>query len=263
MGKAERIVMDKSNLYDAKFYETYNACVLKSASIVVPLVTELVNPHSVVDVGCGVGTWLGQFREHGVGRVLGMDGDYVDPSSLMIPSDCFRALDLNRPGGIDEKAGEKFDLAMSLEVGEHLQKTSAEHLVGFLCRLAPVVLFSAAMPMQGGTHHVNEQWPDYWAALFARHNYMKIDAVRKFIWKNSEVEWWYRQNIFLFVSEDSIDSYPELAKFRAEADDLVLVHRNILDKHVWLPEVLKRLPARILDTTMRKISGAYSRLSHE
>jgi hypothetical protein len=77
------------------------------------------------------------------------------------------------------------------------------------------------------------------------------------------VEWWYRQNIFLFVSEDSIDSYPELAKFRAEADDLVLVHRNILDKHVWLPEVLKLLPARILGTTMRKISGAYSRLSHE
>lgn len=253
--------MDNEQPYNPKFFGTYNECVSRSSKIVVPLVTELVRPHSVVDVGCGVGTWLGQFQEHGADRVLGMDGDYVDPSSLMIPRDCFRAVDLNRPGGIDEMMDERFDLAMCLEVAEHLQRTSAEHLVAFLCRLAPVVLFSAAMPMQGGTQHVNEQWPDYWAALFRRYNYEKIDAIRQFIWKNSEVEWWYRQNIYLFVRENSIGSYPELVKFRAEADDLVLVHRNILDKHVWLPEVLKRLPARILGAAIRKISGTYSRVS--
>jgi hypothetical protein len=251
------------NAYNSAFFQAQREGSLRSARIVVPLVTELVRPHSVVDVGCGVGTWLSQFKNHGTGRILGVDGDYVDLSSLLIPRDCFRTIDLNRPDGIDERTDEKFDLAVCLEVGEHLPWTSAEQLVGFLCRLAPVILFSAAMPMQGGTQHVNEQWPDYWAALFARHEYGRVDAVRKFIWKNSDVEWWYRQNIFLFVREDSIESYPELAKSRAEPDDLVLVHRSILDKHVRLPEVLKRLPARILGSAIRKISGAYSRPSHD
>jgi SAM-dependent methyltransferase len=252
--------MDKTT-YNSAFFEAQSRGSLRSARIVVPLVAQLVRPHSVVDVGCGVGTWLSEFKDHGVCRILGMDGDYVDPSSLMISRECFRTVDLNRPGGMDEKVDEKFDLAVCLEVAEHLPRTSAEHLVGFLCRLAPVILFSAAMPMQGGTHHVNEQWPDYWAALFRRYHYGRIDAVRKFIWKNSDVEWWYRQNIFLFVHEGSISAYPSLVKFRAEADDLVLVHRNILDKHVWLPELLKRLPARILDATIRRISGACSRVS--
>src|SRR5579862_5516204 len=117
--------------YNSTFFEAQCGGSLRSARIVVPLVTELVRPHSVVDVGCGVGTWLGQFQVHGADRILGLDGDYVDPSSLMIPRDCFRAADLNRLGGMVEKMNEKFDLAVSLEVAEHLQKTSAEQLVGF------------------------------------------------------------------------------------------------------------------------------------
>jgi SAM-dependent methyltransferase len=243
--------------YNSEFFERQFEGSLRSARVVVPLVTELVRPDSVVDVGCGLGTWLLQFKDHGANRILGMDGDYVDSSSLLIPRDCFRAIDLNQPVGIDEK----FDLAVCLEVAEHLRKTSAERLIDFLCRLAPVILFSAAMPMQGGTNHINEQWPDYWAALFARNGYSRIDAVRKQIWKNSAVEWWYRQNIFLFAQEDSIGSYPGLVESRAEPDDLVLVHRDILEQHVWLPAVLKRLPARIVGTAIRRIWGTSSRVS--
>lgn len=242
--------MNKDQPYNSKFFEMHNECVSRSARIVVPLVTELVRPRSVVDVGCGVGTWLSEFKDHGADRILGVDGDYVDPSSLLIPRDCFRAVDLNHPASIEET----FGLAVCLEVAEHLPKASAGRLIGFLCELAPVILFSAAVPMQGGTHHVNEQWPEYWAKLFARYNYRRVDAVRKFIWKDSEVEWWYRQNIFLFVHEDSIGSYPGFAECRAEADDLVLVHRDILTRHVWLPDVLKRLPGRLLDAAIKRIS---------
>jgi SAM-dependent methyltransferase len=241
--------MDKQH-YNSKFFEAQSQGSLRSAKVVVPLVTKLVSPRSVVDVGCGVGTWLSEFRDHGAARILGMDGDYVDPSSLLIPRGCFRAVDLNHPASI----AETFDLAVCLEVAEHLPKASAERLTRFLCGLAPVILFSAAMPLQGGTHHVNEQWPEYWAALFARYDYGRIDAIRKWIWKDSEVEWWYRQNIFLFVREDCVGSCPGLAECRTEADDLVLVHRDILSQHVWLPEVLKRLPARLLDAAIKRIA---------
>jgi SAM-dependent methyltransferase len=251
------MVMARDYSYSRQFFEARSAGSLKSASVVVPLVTELVRPRSVVDVGCGVGTWLWQFKNHGADRILGMDGDYIDPSSLLIPSDCFRAVDLNHPVASEET----FDLAVCLEVAEHLPKAGAERLIGFLCERAPVVLFSAAVPMQGGTHHVNEQWPEYWEALFARHGYERIDAIRKFIWKNSEVEWWYRQNTFLFVRRDCTGSYACLAECRADANDLVLVHKGVFEKHVWLPEVLKRLPARIMASAIRRVSRTSSRVS--
>jgi SAM-dependent methyltransferase len=243
--------MDEGRAYNSTFFETQREASLRSAKIVVPLVSELVQPRAVVDVGCGVGTWLSLFKDYGADRILGIDGAYVDSSSLLIPGDCFRAVDLNRPVALDEK----FDLAVCLEVAEHISKTSAEGLIRFLVNLAPVILFSAAVPMQGGTHHINEQWPAYWAALFRRFGYTRIDAVRKLIWKNPQVAWWYRQNVFLFVREDSISSYAGLNEARSETDDLVLVHREILERYLWLPEIIKRLPARIWEAVIRRICG--------
>ncbi len=249
--------MDESQTYDSGFFETQKVGSLQSAEVVVPIVTQLVRPKAVVDVGCGCGTWLSVFKHEGADRILGIDGDYVDASSLLIPSDCFRAVDLSHPITLDEK----FDLAVCLEVAEHLPNACAQPLIGFLCNLAPVVLFSAALPTQDGTHHVNEQWPEYWSALFGRHGYVRIDAVRKLIWKDRRVDWWYRQNIFLYVREDSIASYSGLTEAISETDDLVLIHRKIFENHVWLPEVIKRLPARILEAFMRRIRWTNGRTS--
>jgi SAM-dependent methyltransferase len=124
---------------------------------VVPTVLRLVQPEPVVDVGCGDGAWLSVFRELGVNHRFGLDGDYVDRRLLQIPQDQFSATDLSLPFRLPCT----FDLAVSLEVAEHLPPQSAEDFVDSLTRLAPVVLFSAAIPLQGGTHHLNEQWPDY------------------------------------------------------------------------------------------------------
>ena len=243
--------MDGGESYNASFFDTQKEGALKSAEIVVPLVAELVRPCAVVDVGCGLGAWLAPFKDYGVTRILGIDGDYVDTSSLLIPRDCFRPLDLNRPVAV----GEKFDLAVCLEVAEHLPETSAQPLIRFLCDLAPVILFSAAVPGQTGTNHINEQWPEYWKTLFARHGYVRIDAIRKLIWKNREVDWWYRQNTFFYVHQDAVAFYPDLARTFEEADDLVLIHRGIIEKYVWLPEVIKRLPSRVLEAATGRFPG--------
>jgi hypothetical protein len=61
-----------------------------------------------------------------------------------------------------------FDLAICLEVAEHLPPEAAEGFIDSLTRLAPVVLFSAAITFQVGNQHLNGQWPDYWATLFRR-----------------------------------------------------------------------------------------------
>jgi len=208
--------------YSNNFYKDIHADALSSAEEIVPFVLKLTGAKSVVDVGCGQGAWLSIFKKHGTTRILGLDGAHVSASSLLIDPDEFRAVDLSRTS---ESAG-KFDLVVSLEVGEHIPSASAQAYVTFLTSLAPIVFFSAAIPFQDGTHHVNEQWPDYWAALFAERGYMPVDAVRPAFWNNEEVAPWYRQNMLIYVKRDNLVSYPALLEKSRAVDDrpLSVVH---------------------------------------
>jgi SAM-dependent methyltransferase len=231
--------MAPKTTYDLSYYRSEALDPgLRSPKIVVPIVISLVHPKSVVDVGCGVGHWLSEFRKLGVDRVLGLDGSYIDPEWLVIPKDLFRAADLSKPLQLREK----FDLAISLEVAEHLPEASAATFVESLVNLAPVVLFSCAIPKQGGTQHVNEQWPEYWRLLFQKHGYCMLDLIRKVIWKNPEVKFWYRQNTFLFVTESLVATNPLFRDSTQEADDLLLVRASILREMLGLRSMLKTLP---------------------
>src|SRR5204862_2903390 len=90
----------------------------------------------------------------------------------------------------------------------------------------PVVLFSAAIPFQGGVGHVNEQWPEYWVEHFARHGYTVIDGVRKAVWQHPDVEWYYAQNLLMFARRDFLERWPALRaeSERTVASQLALVH---------------------------------------
>jgi SAM-dependent methyltransferase len=197
--------------YDAKFFAEQADGSLRSARLVVPIVMEMFRPKSVIDVGCGLGTWLKAFAENGVEDYLGLDGEYVDPARLVIDSCRFRATDLSNPRPV----GRTYDLAVCLEVGEHLPPSVAPALVRVLAAAAPLVLFSAAVPGQVGTHHVNEQWPSYWKSLFERFGHRRLDPIRPRVWRDTRVEIWYRQNIFLYASAAAIDASPAL---RAEEE---------------------------------------------
>ncbi|MBA2678174.1 MAG: methyltransferase domain-containing protein [Ktedonobacteraceae bacterium] len=208
--------------YTGKFFETIRAGARSSANEVVPIILQLVQPKSVVDIGCGDGTWLSVFRDQGVLDIVGLDGDYVNPELLQIAPDQFRPTDLSSPFELCRT----FDLAVSLEVAEHLPPQSAEGFVHSLTELAPVSLFSAAIPLQGGTQHLNEQWPDYWSRLFKIHNYLTIDCVRGRIWGNEQVEWFYAQNMLLFVHEDRLRGDAALCRHhdQTKLQQLALVH---------------------------------------
>src|SRR5436309_14636146 len=140
--------------YTKEFCKSHTAGSRQSAEAIVPLVFALLKPQSVIDVGCGLGTWLSVFEEFGVKDVFGIDGDHVDRSMLQISNERFTAFDLKKPIQIDRR----FDLVVSLEVAEHLPKDCAKTFVHSLTRLGPVILFSAAIPFQGGRAHLNEQW---------------------------------------------------------------------------------------------------------
>jgi SAM-dependent methyltransferase len=171
----------------------------KAPSQVLPLVFEILKPKSILDIGCGIGTWLKVAKDHGVSDVLGIDGDYVDKSQLKIDTAEFVEKDLEKPFDL----GRKFDLAICLEVAEHLKESSAANFVASLTKHADVILFSAALPGQGGQRHINEQWPDYWSNLFSKSGFSMTDPIRGRIWNNEAVDWWYRQNIFLVIRDGS------------------------------------------------------------
>jgi SAM-dependent methyltransferase len=228
--------------YDQNFYSKESDACRRSARVIVPLVLDLLAPRRVVDVGCGVGTWLAVFGEHGVSDLLGIDGDYVDRSMLEIPQARFQAADLNRP--IPPR--DRFDLVVSLEVAEHLPPGSADQFVDTLAELGPAVLFSAAIPFQGGVHHVNEQWPEYWAERFERRGFVTIDCVRPKVWQDPDVLWYYAQNTLLYVRSEFMESRPRLRHAReiTARSQLALVHPR---KHLESVESMRRLSLTAAD----------------
>src|SRR5579883_447502 len=183
--------------YDVTFFGGHHRGSRRSAAVIVPLVLEHFPARSVVDVGCGTGAWLAEFARNGITEYLGVDGDHVPRNMLMISVERFYACNL----ASFSPDGRCFDLACSLEVAEHLPADRAPHFVAALTDLAPAVLFSAAIPGQRGTGHVNEQWPSYWASLFAARGYVGVDCVRPRVFNDERVEPWYRQNVIAYCKK--------------------------------------------------------------
>jgi SAM-dependent methyltransferase len=177
-----------------------------------------------VDVGCGTGIWLAALREKGVADVFGVDGPWVPKELLAVPETMFLEYDLTEPLALDRR----FDLALCLEAAEHLPTEAAAVLVDSLVRLAPIVVFSAAVPGQGGHGHLNEQWPGYWKDLFAVHGYQCSTALRNRLWHSEEIESWYRQNFLCFA--DAPHALRLAPLFAEAADDAPLdtVHPDVL-----------------------------------
>ena len=209
-----------NELYSRAFFLAQKDRSYNSAQHIVPLLRQTAPIHSVCDVGCGLGTWLRVFLEAGVEDIVGVDGDWVDVDSLIIPASAFHRADLREPFHLDRR----FDLAMSIEVAEHLPESRSTSFVEDLTRLAPLVLFSAAIPRQGGTNHINEQWQSYWAAIFARYDFEACDVVRPLIWNNAEIARWYRQNIILFCRRDFLQNVPGLTRGTGHALPVSVVH---------------------------------------
>jgi SAM-dependent methyltransferase len=186
--------------YSPSYYKELGQQSRRTARVVVPMVTELLHPASVVDIGCGTGAWLGEFRQAGIDDVMGLDGDWIPRDQLEIPPNQFQATDLSRPFAL----ARTFDVAVCLEVAEHLPALSARNFIQGLVALAPAILFSAAVPFQGGTNHVNEQWSDYWAALFREHDYVAFDCFRFRLWDHPAVQPYVAQNLWLYVAATAL-----------------------------------------------------------
>lgn len=170
---------------------------LKSPRVIVPELIRIFNPKSVLDVGSGIGTFLYCFKEAGVKKVLGIDGKWVNRELLakyLEPQEFLEA-DLEKHILLPEK----FDLAMSLEVAEHVSAASADAFVKTLTSASDIVVFSAAVVRQGGQNHINEQWLSYWKEKFFLQQFQLHDIFKPLLWDNPDVHYWYKQNMVVFT----------------------------------------------------------------
>lgn len=190
--------------YDALFYQYQREGSGRSARLLLPELTGSLAVRSVLDVGCGAGAWLAAHRALGVAETIGVDGDYVDRSLLLIDEASFVPQDITRPFDL----GRQFDLVECLEVAEHVPTAASACLVDNIARHGKQVLFSAAVPGQGGEDHINEQPLEYWRDLFVERGYRLFDFVRARVRDNAAIEPWYRFNSLFFAHESVVPMLP-------------------------------------------------------
>lgn len=206
---------------------------------------------SLLDVGCARGTWLSAWCEAGVEDIQGVDGDYVDRDTLVIPRDRFLAKDLSQPFDVSRR----FDLVQSLEVAEHIPAAAADIFVDNLARHANgLILFSAAPPGQGGEFHVNEQPYDYWREKFSTHGYVACDCLRPCLVGNQQISFWYRYNAMLYVHRDRLPKAPE--EVRVSVVPLAIPIRDIAP--TWF-KLRKALVRQLPDSTREWLARSKAR----
>lgn len=207
---------------EIKYVHTEDVHNLNAANEIVPIIMGYFNPKSIIDVGCGIGTWLAVFKKFGV-KIKGVDGAYVNKKLLYVSNDEFINADLEKDSLV--YLG-RYDLAINLEVAEHLNESAADFHLDNLCALSDNIIFSAAIPNQGGQYHVNEQWLEYWTLKFNSRGYILKDTFRAKIWNNNNIDWWYRQNMVVFTkanqgeNNDPICSYIHPELFRAKINQI-------------------------------------------
>jgi hypothetical protein len=235
---------DSRLIYGEEFYNSRDAETSYSACRIV----EIVSKHfpgisSAIDLGCGVGTFLLAWKSAGATIIKGVEGSWLNKDNLLIPHDNFEYVDLEQPF----LHKNRYDIAICLEVAEHLSPEGGENLIQTICAQSDLVLFSASIPFQGGIGHLNEAWPSYWSNLFSRHGFFPCDLIRKEIWHDQRIPFWYRQNIMLYTSrEDILSTY-------STNQPLDIVHPELYLSKCHMRHNRRLAPPKLITNFVRKI----------
>ncbi len=193
------------HVYSETFYNYIEQGSRASARAVAKIVMPTLAPKSLLDVGCGRGAWLAEWQAAGIDDLMGIDGDYVDRATLRVAPNQFEGRDLRHSFDL----GRSFDLVQSLEVAEHIPVEFASTFVDNLVRHGDIILFSAAVPGQGGEDHINEQPLEFWRGHFKRHGYEAYDPVRPYLAGNADVANWYKYNSLVYVHPRAAARLPQ------------------------------------------------------
>jgi hypothetical protein len=208
--------MPKPNVkYSHDFYSDMKKASADSYSFLATWIFNYCSPKSAIDWGAGTGELLMALQiSHNV-RVRALEGHWIKELPTSLPKIYYEFRDLRFPFKLEEK----FDVAICLEVAEHLEDEYAQTLIDGICNSSDLIFFSAAIPYQGGTSHVNEQWPIYWAEKFHQAGFVLAHDPREELWDNPEVAAYYKQNLLIFE--------------RSEGNLKLVVPRPLIHPSLW------------------------------
>ena len=186
-------------IYNSDYYErTVEGPAVRSAGTIANSILNDFKATCVIDVGCGTGALLEALRDTGC-EVFGLEYSEAALKYCRARRLNVAKFDLERNVFNDNRT---FDVAVSMEVAEHLPEKAADRYVDLLARLSQVIVFTAAPPGQGGVDHVNEQPSSYWITKFQQRGFEHAEEISQ-RWRESwkaagDVEGWYHQNLMIF-----------------------------------------------------------------
>lgn len=245
-------------MYPDEWHMIYGDMTGESARKILPPLIELFGVTSFVEVGCGNGHWTQAAIDAGVEDYRVVDGPWNNRSALLVDHERFVEADLGEPLHL----AQKFDMAICLEVAEHVRGDRADVLADSLASMSDVLLFGAAIPLQGGYGHINEQWPSWWREKFEARGYRAYDLVRPAHWTDQSIHYWYRQNAFVYVEESNKGASAVAAK-AASASSIMMfdaVHPEKFDemasyRTIVAKRLAKRFPGWLAQRVKAKLSG--------
>jgi SAM-dependent methyltransferase len=186
--------------YGRDFYDSHVSRSLAGARHYANIVSSIFRPRSVVDIGCGRGAWLAAFQETGAAKLVGLDGAWLSQNDMLNRFIEFREVNLETFHDTTQLG--RFDLAISVEVAEHLQPSRSDGFCRLLTSFADSVVFGSAFNHQPGTNHINLRLCSFWGLLFASKGYAAFDLFRPPLWGNDDVAFYYQQNTFFYTRRE-------------------------------------------------------------
>jgi hypothetical protein len=149
-----------NELYTPKFFEKRTTKMRKWECPIGKWLAQELQITSMVDFGCAVGSFLEGALKGGVKRIRGYEYAY-DSALPYIPAHIKPHISFGDAGKPIDCG--KFDLAMSIEVAEHLLPEQSDTFVANLTNAGEkYVILTAAPPTQDGYYHLNLQPYEFW-----------------------------------------------------------------------------------------------------
>ena len=189
-------------VYDGDFFDSNQEEGLSMTIWSVPLFQKIFNFKSLIDVGSATGHYLKTCIDAGVDDVMGLEGSPEAFKKLIVDKKYVIMHDFRDPYTFHRK----WDLAISIEVAEHIDGIYADNYVKILTDSSDTVLLTAAPPGQGGTAHVNEQPQEWWIARFSTFGFAYDKATTRQVKEGIEeaeekgfgVAPWLKPNVMVF-----------------------------------------------------------------
>lgn len=237
--------MSASSLPDSWVFGDIEKRKVNARKVLQPVFGILGVPNSFLDIGGGAGSWCAAAKNLGVQRVRLVDA--CPPNQVIPELSQEEQVQANLEEGIPNQG--QFDLVICIEVIEHLTDHAASRLIKQMTSFSNFILFSAAIPGQGGIGHISERLHEYWHNKFSQFKFDKYDVIRPMLISRSDISSIHRQNLFIYAKKECSHSLADLPQI---CDDMELIraehlkslyHKEPIDLRTALgsiPNALKR-----------------------